>query len=192
MIVPPWNERVLVARIFRPIYRKNLEASACDRQRLHEAPQLPGKHSEPLSLTFSALFEDIYDVRGLLPERLDKLLGTPVWEDGTLSFVYWGADGVNRSLAIVLSPKPLKTEGATAHFEVVLDGRATAHFSVSLMISESKDSGGIQTGRDAGLQRQDLHDAMKRKYTEWLGGNTQIQTNSLLLNRVMDRYGWTG
>ncbi len=46
-----------------------------------------------LALTFQAHFEDIFEVRGLLPKKIGRF-SPPQWENGNLRFVYEGADGL--------------------------------------------------------------------------------------------------
>ncbi len=57
--------------------------------------------SFPLSFRFRAEFEDIFDVRGLLPKKLGKLHPSK-WEGDALTFAYDGADGLYRSVSIYL------------------------------------------------------------------------------------------
>jgi hypothetical protein len=71
----------------------------------------------PCSLAFRAEFEDLFAVRGMLPQVKGKLR-PPHWEDGCLRLVYDGADGMYRSLAVHFSPKPQQTDGTTAYFRI--------------------------------------------------------------------------
>jgi len=72
-----------------------------------------------LALTFEAGFEDVFAIRGLLPEKLGRSY-EPEWKDGALRFVYEGADKLYRGLSVHFSPAPDSTEGTTARFNIRL------------------------------------------------------------------------
>ena len=138
-----------------------------------------------LSLTFSAGFEDIYAVRGLLVEKPGRL-HRPSWDGGVLRFAYDGADGIRRSLDVHFDPEPARTEGTTAEFSLELHPREQVQVRISLVLAESRndhrrhsprppaDLGGLQAG-------------LERASREWLAGRTQVQTDSLILQRVLAR-----
>src|SRR5262249_53331178 len=73
----------------------------------------------PLTLSFEAGFEDIFAIRGLLPEALGQMR-PPEWRAGALYFLYEGADNLYRSLSVHLSIKPDFTEWTSVHFDVRL------------------------------------------------------------------------
>jgi glycogen debranching enzyme len=90
----------------------------------------------PLTLTWAAAFEDVFVVRGMPPGRRGRL-EPPRWSDGVLTFVYRGADGVSRTLAIAVSPPADVTDGASAtiHLDLRAGGRVT--ISVVLSVAEA-------------------------------------------------------
>ena len=90
----------------------------------------------PVSLTFRAGFEDVFAIRGLLPEKHGKL-SRPIWKDSVLSFTYEGADGLYRSLSVHADPHPESEAGTTAHFTVRLQPRESKRLLVDL-VAESK------------------------------------------------------
>lgn len=139
----------------------------------------------PLELTFSAAFEDVFSVRGLLEEHRGKL-HEPRWEDGVLSFVYDGADGIQRRLDIFFDPAPGVFDGTTARFILALGPRGQRELQVTLQLheaSERRASGGPSRRPDPKRVQELLH----QETESWVANHTQVTTNSLLLNRVMQR-----
>jgi glycogen debranching enzyme len=141
----------------------------------------------PVSLTFRAGFEDVFAVRGLLPEKLGQL-HQPVWTDDCLGFIYEGGDGLYRSLSVHFSPGPRATDGTTARFQFTLPPEGTKQLLVSLIIAESPDVNAIQPKAEE--PRPDLQRVQKflnESSEEWLGEHTEISSDSLLLNNLIDR-----
>lgn len=69
----------------------------------------------PVSLTFQSTFEDVYAVRELPPEPFDTRR-PPSWNNGILSSVYEGKDGIYWILSVHLSPQGDETGGTTVQF----------------------------------------------------------------------------
>lgn len=138
-----------------------------------------------VSLSFRASFEDIFAVRGHLQGRRGRLR-PPAWSDGALIFSYLGADGLNRSLTIHFSPSPVETEERAAHFEVTLGPRESRQIEVSLLLAESPDPLSPRVAASARIRRpEELRP--RRDNDEWLQSETQVKSDSLMLNRILDR-----
>jgi len=140
----------------------------------------------PVSLTFQAEFEDIFAVRGMLPERPGKLR-QPSWKGNALSFIYEGKDDLYRSLVIYFSPTPQKTEGTTAHFRINLGPRESRQLLISLVISESPDLNEVQPKARAQPDHNSTKASLSRSVEEWLGLHTKVHSDSLLLNKTLER-----
>lgn len=140
----------------------------------------------PVSLRFSAAFEDIFAVRELLPEHPGKLF-PPAWENGALHFAYQGSDGNHRSLSIHFSESPEKTEPTAAHFKIVLAPREIKPLRVSFFISESPDRNRIGKKARRSPNLQDLEASVERAARQWISHYTQVESDSLLLNSILDR-----
>ncbi len=140
----------------------------------------------PISLTFQAAFEDMFAVRGLLPERPGKL-EPPAWANGALSFIYDGADGVYRSLAIHLSPMPRETDGTTVQFQIALGPQESKQILVSSVIAESQDQSEVQPKRHYRPDIKRYEASLQRASDEWVAKHTSISSDSILLNRIVDR-----
>ena len=134
-----------------------------------------------LEFQFQAAFEDIFVIRGLFQGR-HGTRHPPVWENSALSFRYDGADEIERETAIHFSPLPegMLPKGANYRFE--LAPRESQQLRVSLAVSACEQ------------QKRAAHRPAEIKLKEsrelrqgWPEQNTQIQTNSLVLSRVMDR-----
>ena len=123
----------------------------------------------PCSLTFRSEFEDIFAVRGMLPQEKGKLR-PPHWEDGCLCLVYDGADGVYRSLSVHFSPKPQQPG-----------------LLVSLAVAESQSSDGVRPQLRGCPDFQRLTRAMEDTTEKWLNGRTVVHSDNMFLNRILDR-----
>ena len=140
----------------------------------------------PFSLAFRAEFEDIFAVRGVLPQEQGKLC-PPHWKDGCLRLVYDGAGGVCRSLSVHFSPKPHQTDGTTAYFRIDLKSEEGAQVAASLAVagSRSPDKVRPQVRDRADFQR--LTRAMEDAAGKWLSERTEVQSDNMFLNRILAR-----
>lgn len=142
--------------------------------------------SFPVSLTFQAAFEDVFEVRGAAAERRGQL-HEPEWEKQTLRFVYDGADGIRRGLRVDLAPRPDRTEGTTAHFEISLRPRETQSISLSLVIQESTGPESAPTKRQTIPDLKSAEETQRQLSKEWHSHQTEIRSDSVLVDRVLDR-----
>jgi glycogen debranching enzyme len=146
----------------------------------------PSPVSFPLALTFRAAFEDVFAVRELLPEPRGRL-HPPTWHDGTLRFVYEGADGLYRSLTIHFSPAPESADGTTAHFHLALQPRERKQLLVSFVVAESSDPKELYAPAQYRPDLKKVKALVQRSYDDWLANETEVRSTSLLLNQVLDR-----
>ncbi|HEY8458838.1 MAG TPA: glycogen debranching N-terminal domain-containing protein, partial [Blastocatellia bacterium] len=140
----------------------------------------------PLTLTFEAGFEDVFAIRGLLPEKIGRS-DEPKWKDGALSFVYEGADKLYRSLSVHFSPRPDSTVGTTARFDIRLRPGERKQLSISLVIAESENANEALPDPHYRSDFHRIEARLRRDCDEWVAGKTEIRTGSLLLNAIMDR-----
>jgi glycogen debranching enzyme len=120
----------------------------------------------PLSLSFAAAFEDVFQVRGL-PATARGQLHPPRWQGGALVFAYDGSDGLHRTLTVHFDPAPARADGTTAYFQVRLRPQAEQRLLVTLAVAES---------RQAAAPRPAPAD-----FDGWLGRQTQVRTDAGLL-----------
>src|SRR5207237_4889299 len=134
-----------------------------------------------LEFQFQAAFEDIFAIRGLFQGK-QGTRHPPVWEDSVLSFRYDGADEIEREIAIDFSPLPDGMLRNIATYQVELAPRGSQKVRVSLNVSTSEPRKRAAR-RPTGIKLEESR--------ERIGGRpeqeTKVQTNSLLLSRVMDR-----
>jgi glycogen debranching enzyme len=154
--------------------------------------QLAESMTFPVRLTFQAAFEDIFVVRGLVPPMERGELYAPRWDNGVLSFIYHGTDGLYRCLFIHFSPLPETTTETTAEFRVTLRPRERQQLMIYLDIIESPDLAQIQPTPQA-LERHQpallttIPNQSEQSAREWLGNLTRFDSDSLTLNRAMER-----
>lgn len=128
----------------------------------HDAVELP------LTLTFRTEFDDIFEVRGLLAERMGHK-EPPAWRDGVLHFVYDGADKVRRELRITCSPAPKSTSNTSGEFLVRVEPRATWRLDIAIEVAEAEAAAQGRSGTDrSGTHRSDT----VRPGTELSGSGT--------------------
>jgi glycogen debranching enzyme len=140
----------------------------------------------PLSLTYHADFEDVFAIRGLLSIQPGKRRD-PVWEDEVLNLVYEGADGLYRSLSVCFSPPPQKTEATSAAFQITLEPNEVKELFVSLIITESALEDRVKPPNEDQPGLRGIEDYFKQASDEWLQGWAEVSTNSIHLNRILDR-----
>ncbi len=142
----------------------------------------------PITLRFGAQFEDVFTVRGLFLERPGKL-HDPAWQDGKLVFFYEGADGYNRRLTIELSPRPDIRRGTMARYSVSLGRLESKDIRITLTIEEDLETDHPQPKQAfiAGREAVDPKQVMPAESADWCDGWPAIQSDSLLLNQVIDR-----
>ncbi len=142
--------------------------------------------SLPITLSFQSGFEDIFAIRGLFQGKRGTL-HAPEWREEVLHFLYEGADGINRELEIHFAPDPASTERNSAHFQIELAGKGCRELQVSLFVRESgaaKADGELVQSRVGRPASETLPRNMPIPSCEQRG---QVRTDSLLLNRVLDR-----
>jgi glycogen debranching enzyme len=143
-----------------------------------------------VSLTFQAGFEDVFAIRGLFQGKRGQL-HPPGWleEEGGLAlrFAYDGADRLYRRLTARFSPAPGGTNQNTAHFKVALRPKERGRILVSLQLSESSDAEAARPLARTPVDLASVEFSLRSSSEVWLQQETEVASDSLLLNRVMDR-----
>lgn len=140
----------------------------------------------PLSITFQAGFEDVFAVRGLLPERPGRL-HPPVWKKEILQFAYDGGDGLYRSVVIRFSPSPWKKEETTAAFRMRLGSEEEQEILVSVAVIASSRKSDLTPKRFYSIDTGAVERALNRSSEAWLENQTKIRSDGHLLNEVLER-----
>lgn len=140
----------------------------------------------PVELTFQAAFEDIFTVRGFLSGRRGTVHG-PSWRNGVLSFMYEGADGEFRSLAVHFSSPPLRAHAGRADFRIALKAGESHTLLASLAIAEANDRRAAQRLTHSRLEVQHVRNALHRKADRWVRQHTGFRSGSRLLDLAVDR-----
>jgi len=139
-----------------------------------------------VSLTFQSEFEDVFAIRGFEPHSHGKLQPT-VWHKDALRFLYEGTDGLYRSLSVRFSRHPLQVSGTRAYFQMELEPKQSKTILLSLAIAESSDRSASLSARRPRLNSADIRSAHRRVSSSFDSDTTRISTDSLMLNRIMDR-----
>lgn len=138
----------------------------------------------PFELTFQSAFEDVFAIRGLF-ESERGTLHPPAWRNGALQLLYEGADGINREVTIHFAPAPTVTEQNRARFQIELEPKGHQQLSISLLISESPAAKPAPKPNQPPLRPSTSFSP--EGDIRWLEDKMQVRTDSLILNRVMDR-----
>ena len=143
-------------------------------------------HDLTLSLNFDAKFEDIFTVRGLLPEQVGKLL-EPRWVGDVLLMVYKGADGLNRSVSVHFTPAPSRKGVRHAEFDLHIPSEQAVDLQVSVVLAESRRISEVRPTSPPcpaiGAIVKNHHDHART----WSQRHAALQSDSLLLNRILER-----
>ena len=124
-----------------------------------------------IELQLDAGFEDVFEVRGLLQERLGTL-HPPAWRQGRLQFRYDGADGVARSLTVEVPPDLVHRRGGSFAARLRLEPRESRRLELRLRIGESPPAA---TPSPAGRTQEPW---------PWQGA---VSSDSLVLDEVFGR-----
>jgi glycogen debranching enzyme len=146
----------------------------------------PHRVEIPLAVSFSAMFEDIFEVMGFLCDHTGKHL-QPSWQDGVLKFAYQGGDGQLRQLAIWFSVPPVKVEDCTVHFNIALEPRQRQEFLVSLQVYEGPLDQPVRPAQTTFTSLHQLREYKKREEEGWLADDTHIKSSSRLLESILNR-----
>src|SRR5262249_18839608 len=139
-----------------------------------------------VSLTFQSAFEDVFAIRGLFQGQRGQL-HQPEWENDVLGFAYDGADGFYRSLMVHFSPAPAGVHQNTAYFKIALQPKEDRQIHVSLRLSESPDARVTKVDIYPQTDRERIEAGLRAKSEAWLRQETEISSDSMILNRIMDR-----
>ncbi len=148
-----------------------------------------GQHAYdlPVTLRFRAGFEDIFSVRELLHEAAG-LQDPPGWRDGRLHFVYRGADRLRRTMTVQFSPEPHTTEEIAATFRIKVPARDAVAISVTIVLrecAEETDAARHMPHPPTTVDR--VVGSLRKKSEAWMGQCSNLHSDSLLLNSVVDR-----
>lgn len=138
-----------------------------------------------VSMTFQAEFEDIFAIRGLLPQKQGKL-HPPLWSKDALRFLYEGTDGLYRSLSVRFSMLPLQVNGTRAYFHLDLQPKEKKTILLSLAILESPNKS-VSSTRPRRFKLSDVEAVLERAEESSVANNARIITDSLMLNKVLNR-----
>ncbi|MDX8510790.1 amylo-alpha-1,6-glucosidase [Mesorhizobium captivum] len=144
-------------------------------------------HGFPLALHFGAGFEDIFNVRGLVPKYLGRS-ERPVWREGRLHFVYHGADHVRRTATIVFSPAPDAVHKTTAEFRFDVPSGEKRTIAITIEVKELPEGPEAeQLSQHPTFALDGFAGKVQADTEEWLEQHTKFDSDSLLLNSIMDR-----
>ena len=140
----------------------------------------------PFTLTFQSEFEPLFTVRGMVRDKLGTL-HPPCWKENALSLRYDGIDDIYRSLSVHFSPAPQSTKDMTAHFTLALAPEESKEIVISLCIAESKEWSEVEAKAQQQLDTKNIERALQDSSDQCLADETEIRSDSLLLNSLMDR-----
>lgn len=141
----------------------------------------------PVTLLFHAGFEDVFNVRELLKGAPGKS-AAPDWRDGRLQFVYHGADGLRRTVTIQFSPAPHAMKECAATFRINVPPRSSETITVSIILGEeAEETSGKRPMPQQFTSVDDLAVGLREDSENWTRQHTKLQSDSLLLNSVVDR-----
>jgi glycogen debranching enzyme len=141
-------------------------------------------HALPLTLEFESRFEDIFEIRGLHAKKIGRE-NKPEWHDGVLVLSYSGADGVLRRTEVHFDPAPAKSSANRAEYQLHLKAGQREQLKVSFQIVETKEKPAI--GKRVRSNADEVVHGVSQASHQWLSGHAEVHSNSVQLNRVMQR-----
>ena len=144
-------------------------------------------HHFPLTLAFGAGFEDIFNVRGLVRRTLGRP-DRPAWRNGRLHFAYHGADRLRRAATIAFSPPPDAVRKTVAEFRIEVPAGEKRTIAVTIELAENLEDEEAEQSNQRPVPSSDgLAGNLQVASEEWLSRYTKLDSDSLLLNGIMDR-----
>lgn len=133
---------------------------------------------------FESHFEDIFEIRGLHPKRVGRE-NKPEWHGGVLVLSYAGADGVIRRTEIHFEPSPTKVTGPSAEYALKLKPGQREQLKISFELVETQPR--LATGKRFRSEPNEVAHGIGRASHEWLFDHAEVHSDSVQLNRVMQR-----
>lgn len=141
------------------------------------------QHRLPLSFRFTSAFEDIFEIRGLHPQKVGREK-KPRWQDGILRFSYEGADGIHRRLEVHSDPRPQRTSSSGAKFIFELGPGEKKELRLSFQIIESRERVDTPAQPSAQAHPKTMQDEASGS---WLARFAEVHSDSPVLNAVINR-----
>lgn len=141
-------------------------------------------HELPLSFDFESRFEDIFEIRGLHPKKIGRE-NQPEWHDGVLVLSYSGADGVLRRTEVHFDPAPTKCSANSADYQLRLNAGQREQLKISFQLVGTKQR--PAAGKRITSNADDVAHGIDRASQKWLSEYAEAHSNSVQLNRVMQR-----
>ncbi len=142
-----------------------------------------------LRLAIEANFEDVFSLRGAVPERRGRLR-QPASEDGLLHLRYDGADGISRRLDIEARPRAVAIEvqqsQAEMGFALRLAPQETAEIDIALRITEV-EAGEPEPEPAPAPDRKACIEHEQSVAAHWLDGSSRVDTGHPPLDRALHR-----
>lgn len=139
-----------------------------------------------LEFRFDAGFEDVFEIRGLLEERLGTL-DPPEWARGLVRFVYHGKDRVERSLTVLLPHELERAGDRNAKATLRVEPRQQRRLELRLLLRESVHEADVRPSPRDPAARQRTATAVSHGSEAWPGGIATVSSASIALNDVLHR-----
>jgi glycogen debranching enzyme len=140
----------------------------------------------PISFDFGSRFEDIFVVRGMLPERCGTVK-PPEWNEDTLTLAYCGIDRLNRTTRIRFSQRPRRTHETSAYFKVSLEPGEQTQLELSIALAESEEGGSDSSHDRRERPFADVVSAHVRSSDRWRERHTEVHSDRVLAHRLIER-----
>jgi glycogen debranching enzyme len=139
-----------------------------------------------LSFVFQADFEDIFQIRGFHRTQIGKKKA-PVWHRGALVFGYSGADGLQRNVALSISPRLKARHRNGADVSISLRPGETKNVLLSLQLTESPQKKSASVSAGPTHDTKALATRLHQHSDDWLQDHCHFQSSSYRLNNVFER-----
>ncbi|MEA2640223.1 MAG: hypothetical protein QOF51_1617 [Chloroflexota bacterium] len=135
-----------------------------------------------LTLDFDADFVDMFQVRGVQPERRGTLQ-PPRWRGNTLTLQYDGADGHGRSITLEFSHAPDRHREGHLAYDLVLERGKRWELHIEGALRDQQGSQTIQPRAEEGASLESTH----RAHEGQLVAGARIETDNSLFNEILAR-----
>ncbi len=139
-----------------------------------------------LSFAFEADFRDVFQIRGYPASQIGTKKA-PTWHRDTLVFEYDGADGLWRSVAISILPRPKTRSRKGAGLVISLKANQSKTIRLSIRLGESETNKPALPTSASTQKMKALCGRLDKRADEWLQDHCRLRSSSYLLNHVFER-----
>jgi glycogen debranching enzyme len=140
-----------------------------------------------LEIRFRAHFEDIFVVKGFVPDSQRNVSSPQVLGRDAVRLRFQGQDGFCRTTTLVFSPAPERLDPDRAAFTCALDPGQRRELAICIVPRESRDPNPSCPAARPTTRPETLKHWLERSEDIWLARSAEVHASNPLFDRVLRR-----